>query len=202
VLAGRVAQRDGALIVSAELIDVTQGSQLWGERYNRRLADLYQVEEEIAKKISESLRVQLSGRDKERVAKRFTENSEAYQSYLRGRYFWNRRTPEDIRTGYRYFQQAIENDASYALAYSGLADCYSHLCSLGVIAPKEAWAKAKAAAALQPLRLLSILIWPRLIPQWPLCERLQTGIGKIRIKNLRMRLNWTRDIGSLRIGMP
>ena len=147
VLVGRVTQHDGALVVSAELIDTSQGSQLWGERYNRRLADLYEVEEEIAKKISESLRVQLNSKEKERGAKRFTENSEAYQFYLRGRYCWNRRTPQDIRKGYRYFQQAIENDAGYALAYSGLADCYSHLCSLGVIAPKEAWAKAKAAAA-------------------------------------------------------
>jgi TolB-like protein/Flp pilus assembly protein TadD len=147
VLAGRVTQRDGALIVSAELIDVTQGTQLWGERYSRRLTDLFEVEQEIALKISESLRVQLNGKDNERVAKRFTENSEAYQFYLRGRYWWNRRTPEDIRKGYRYFQQAIEKDAGYALAYSGLADCYSHLCSFGAMAPKEALARAKAAAA-------------------------------------------------------
>lgn len=147
VLVGRVTQRDGALVVSTELVDVGQGSQLWGERYNRNLTDLYEVEEEIARKISESLRVKLSGEEKERLTKRFTENSEAYQFYLRGRYCWTRRTPEDIRKGYRYFQQAIEKDAGYALAYSGLADCYSHLCGLGVMAPKEAWARAKAAAA-------------------------------------------------------
>jgi TolB-like protein/Flp pilus assembly protein TadD len=147
VLVGRVTQRDGALIVSTELIDVTEGSQLWGERYNRNLTDLYEVEEEIARKISESLRMKLSSEEKERLAKRFTENSEAYQFYLRGRYCWNRRTPEDIRKGYRYFQQAIDKDAGYTLAYSGLADCYSHLCALGVLAPKEAWARAKAAAA-------------------------------------------------------
>ena len=147
VLAGKVTQRDGALLLSVELIDVTHGAQLWGERYNRRLSDLYEVEEEIAKKIFESLRVQLNGKESATGTKRFTENSEAYQSYLRGRYCWNRRTPQDIRKGYRYFQQAIENDAGYALAYSGLADCYSHLCSLGAIAPKEAWARAKASAA-------------------------------------------------------
>jgi TolB-like protein/Flp pilus assembly protein TadD len=147
VLAGRVTQHDGALVVSVELIDVAQGSQLWGERYSRRLTDLYEVEEEIARKISEKLRVQLNGKEKEYVAKRFTEDNEAYQFYLRGRYWWNRRTPEDIRKGYRYFQQAIEKDAGYALAYSGLADCYSHLCSFGAIRPKEAWARAKAAAA-------------------------------------------------------
>ena len=147
VLAGRVTQRDGALVVSTELIELAQGAQLWGERYNRKLADLYDVEEEIARKISESLRVQLSAEGKERIAKRFTENSEAYQFYLRGRYCWTRRTPGDIRKGYRYFQQAIEKDAGYALAYSGLADCYSHLCALGAVAPKEAWDRAKAAAA-------------------------------------------------------
>jgi TolB-like protein/Flp pilus assembly protein TadD len=147
VLVGRVTQRDGALVVSTELVDVGRGSQLWGERYNRKLADLFEVEEEIARRISESLRVKLSGKEEERLTKRFTESSEAYQFYLRGRYCWNKRTPEDIRKGYRYFQQAIEKDASYALAYSGLADCYSHLCALGVIAPKEAWARAKAAAA-------------------------------------------------------
>jgi len=105
VLAGRVTQRDGALVVSTELIDVAQGAQLWGERYSRKLADLYDVEEEIARKISESLRVQLSGEEKEHVAKRFTENSEAYQFYLRGRYCWTRRTPEDIRKGYRFFSK-------------------------------------------------------------------------------------------------
>lgn len=147
VLVGRVTQREGTLVVSVELIDVAQGSQLWGERYCRRLTDLYEVEEEIARKIFESLRVQLDSKDKERVGKRFTENSEAYQFYLRGRYWWNRRTPEDIRKGYRYFQQAIEKDAGYALAYSGLADCYSHLCSFGAMAPREAMARAKAAAA-------------------------------------------------------
>jgi len=147
VLAGRVIQRDEALVVSAELIDVAKGSQLWGERYNRSPADLYEVEEEISKMISESLRLQLNQKEEVHGPKRFTENSEAYQFYLRGRYCWNRRTPQDIQKGYRYFEQAIENDAGYALAYSGLADCYSHLCSLGVIAPKEAWAKAKAAAA-------------------------------------------------------
>ena len=147
VLVGRVGQRDGALVVSTELVDVARGSQLWGERYNRKLSDLFEVEEEIARRISESLRVKLSGEEEQRLAKRFTENSEAYQFYLRGRYFWNKRTPDSIRKGYQYFQQAIDRDAGYALAYSGLADCYTHLCMFGVIAPKEARARAKAAAA-------------------------------------------------------
>jgi TolB-like protein/DNA-binding winged helix-turn-helix (wHTH) protein/Flp pilus assembly protein TadD len=147
VLVGRVTQRDATLVVSAELLDVTEGTQLWGERYNRKLADLFEIEQEIAKKISESLRVKLSGKEEERLTKRFTDNSEAYQLYLRGRHWWSRRTPDTLKRGQQYFQQAIEKDAGYALAYSGLADCYSHLCSLGAIPPKEAWAKAKAAAA-------------------------------------------------------
>ncbi|GAC1668683.1 MAG: hypothetical protein NVS9B4_24640 [Candidatus Acidiferrum sp.] len=147
VLVGRVTQRDATLVVSAELLDVTEGVQLWGERYNRKLADLFEIEQEIAKKISESLRVKLSGKEEERLTKRFTESSEAYQLYLRGRHWWSRRTPDTLKKGQQYFQQAVEKDAGYALAYSGLADCYSHLCSLGVIPPKVAWAKAKAAAA-------------------------------------------------------
>jgi TolB-like protein len=147
VLTGRVTQRDRTLVVSSELLDVTAGAQLWGERYNQKLADLFEIEQEIAKRISESLRVKLSGKEAERLSKRFTENSEAYQLYLRGRHWWSRRTPDTLKKGQQYFQQAIVKDAGYALAYSGLADCYSHLCSLGAIPPKEAWAKAKAAAA-------------------------------------------------------
>lgn len=147
VLTGRVTQRDTTLVVSSELLDVTAGAQLWGERYNQKLADLFEIEQEIAKRISESLRVKLSGKEAERLAKRFTENSEAYQLYLRGRHWWSRRTPDTLKKSQQYFQQAIVKDAGYALAYSGLADCYSHLCSLGAIPPKEALAKAKAAAA-------------------------------------------------------
>lgn len=147
VLVGRVTQRDATLVVSAELLDVAERSQLWGERYNRKLADLFEIEQEIARKISESLRVKLSSKEEQRLTRRFTENNEAYQLYLRGRHWWSRRTPDTLKKGQQYFQQAIEKDASYALAYSGLADCYSHLCSLGVIPPKEAWSRAKAAAA-------------------------------------------------------
>jgi TolB-like protein/Tfp pilus assembly protein PilF len=147
VLTGRVTQRDTTLVVSSELLDVTAGAQLWGERYNQKLADLFEIEQEIAKRISESLRVKLSSKEAERLTKRFTENSKAYQLYLRGRHWWSRRTPDTLKKGQQYFQQAIVKDAGYALAYSGLADCYSHLCSLGAIPPKEALAKAKAAAA-------------------------------------------------------
>ena len=147
VLTGRVIQRADNLVVSAELVDVAAGSQLWGERYHRKLADIFALEEEIARKISESLRVKLAGQEKTRLVKRSTENSEAYQLYLRGRYHWTRRTQDHVTKGIEYFQMAIEKDPSYALAYSGLADCYSILGVYGILPSRESFAKAKAAAA-------------------------------------------------------
>jgi serine/threonine protein kinase/tetratricopeptide (TPR) repeat protein len=147
VLTGRVIQRGEALVVGAELVDVAAGGQLWGERYHRKFSDIFELEEEIARKISESLRVKLSGEEKSRLSKRFTENTEAYQLYLRGRHHWGRRTPEHLRKGIEYFQQAIDKDPGYALAYSGLADCYSLLSAFSVISPKEGIPRAKAAAA-------------------------------------------------------
>ncbi len=147
VLTGRVIQRGDTLVVGTELLDVDGGAQLWGERYNRKLSDIFELEEEIARKISESLRMKLSGEEKKRLAKRFTENTEAYQLYLRGRHHWTRRTPDHLKQGVEYFQAAIAKDPAYALAYSGLADCYSILALFSVISPKEGFARAKAAAA-------------------------------------------------------
>ena len=163
VLTGRVMQRGEALVVWTELLDVQAGSQLWGERYNRKLSDIFALEEEIARKISDSLRMKLSGEEKSRLAKRSTENSEAYQLYLRGRHHWARRTPDRVRKGIEYFQQAIEKDPSYALAYSGLADCYSILGMYSILPPKEALAKAKAARSRQ---WLSMKNWQRVMLRW------------------------------------
>lgn len=146
VLTGRVIQRGEALVVGTELVDVAAGAQLWGERYNRKLSDIFELEEEIARKISESLRMKLSGEEKGRLAKRFTDNTEAYQLYLRGRHHWTRRTPDHLKQGVEYFQQAIAKDPAYALAYSGLADCHS-LLAMFSLSPKEGFARAKAAAA-------------------------------------------------------
>jgi eukaryotic-like serine/threonine-protein kinase len=146
VLTGRVIQRGETLVVGTELLDVAAGTQLWGERYNRKLSDIFELEEEIARKISESLRMKLTGEQKSQLAKRFTDNTEAYQLYLRGRHHWTRRTPDHLKQGIEYFQQAIAKDPAYALAYSGLADCYSLLALLAA-SSKEAFARAKAAAA-------------------------------------------------------
>ena len=147
VLTGRVMQRGEMLVVSAELVDVAEGSQLWGERFNRKVADIFDLEEEIARRISESLRMKLTGEEQRRLGKRYTENSEAYQLYLRGRHHWIKRTVEGMKKGAKYFQQAIDLDPGYALAYAGLADCYMMLASYIAIPPKEGQAKAKAAAA-------------------------------------------------------
>jgi serine/threonine protein kinase/tetratricopeptide (TPR) repeat protein len=146
VLTGRVMLRGQALLVSAELVDVTEGTQLWGERYNSKLDDIFELEEQVARKISERLRVKLTGEADRRLAKRFTENSEAYQLYLKGRHYWTRRTPAALQQAIAYFQQAIDKDPSYALAYAGLSDCYS-LFGLYCIEPGvEAWSNANAAA--------------------------------------------------------
>jgi len=146
VLTGRVLQLGDRLVIKAELVDAADGAQLWGEQYNRQLTDILQVQEEIAREISEKLRLRLSGEEKKRLAKRHTENTEAYQLYLKGRYYWNKRTEEGLRRGMAYFQQAIGKDPAYALAYAGLADCYRLLSSYSVLPSKESGPRAKAAA--------------------------------------------------------
>ncbi|MCA1628969.1 MAG: tetratricopeptide repeat protein [Acidobacteria bacterium] len=145
VLVGRVLQRGENLVIRAELVDVADGSQLWGEQYNRRLTDIFAIEEEIAREISDKLRLKLSPREKKRLAKRHTENTEAYQLYMKGRYHWNKRTAEEIKKGIEYFRQAIDADPAYALAYAGLADSYTVLAEYSTLPPAELRAKAKAA---------------------------------------------------------
>jgi len=146
VLTGRVVQRSDVLIIGTELVDVSNGWRLWGEQYRRKPDDIFAIQEEIANEISEKLRLSLTGEEKQRLAKRFTRNSEAYQLYLKGRFYWNRRTTEGLRKGIEYFQQAIEKDPGYALAYSGLADSYNVLPFYSAMTPLEAYSQAKAAA--------------------------------------------------------
>ncbi len=146
VLMGRVVQRGDHLSVSAELVDVRDDRQLWGEQYNRKLADILGVQEEISREISEKLRLHLTGEEKTRVAKRPTENIEAYQLYLKGRYYWNKRTEDGFRKASEYFSQAAEKDRNYALAHAGLAESYILLGNYGLLPAKEAFAKAREAA--------------------------------------------------------
>lgn len=108
VLVGTVMQRGDSLNIRTELVDVAQVSRLWGEQYNRKLSDILAVQEEIAQEIFETLRVQLSGDAKKQITKRYTDNIEAYQLYLQGRYFWNRRTDENLKKAVELFQKAID----------------------------------------------------------------------------------------------
>ncbi len=145
VLTGRVVQRGDLLNISAELVDVEDGSQLWGERYQRKFEDIFDLQDQLAEQISEKLRPKLSGEEKKRLVKHFTDNTEAYQLYLKGRHFWNKRTTDQVKKGITYFQQAIDLDPRYALAYTGLADSYILLGSYEILSPKDAFLTAKAA---------------------------------------------------------
>lgn len=127
VLTGRVQQRGKNLIVSAELVDVRNNSHLWGEQYNKPLSDIFAIQEEISHEISQKLQLKLTGKQQQLLLKRYTENTEAYHIYLKGRYYWNLRTPEGAKKGIQYFLEAIGKDPNYALAYAGLSDCYRAL---------------------------------------------------------------------------
>src|SRR2546430_10871749 len=124
VLNGRVVQRGDQLTLSLELVDARTGNQIWGEQYNRKTADLVSLQSEIARDVSSKLQLKLSGADEQKLTKNYPVNTEAYQLYLKGRFYWNKRTGEAFKKAIEYFQQAIEKDPSYALAYAGLADAY------------------------------------------------------------------------------
>src|SRR3989441_7325309 len=148
VLSGRIVQRGDNLTISAELVDVRYNKLLWGEQYERKMSELLATQREIAREIVEKLKLKVSGEEKG-FAKHYTENNEAYQLYLKGRFYWNKRTAEGMQKSLEYFQQAIERDPTFALAYSGLADTYDLLGAPdagGTVSPNEAMPKAKAAA--------------------------------------------------------
>jgi eukaryotic-like serine/threonine-protein kinase len=144
VFIGRVFRRDDSLIIKAELVDASDGSHLWGGQFSRPMKDIFAIEEEISQEITENLRLKLTGAQKKRLARRYTENTEAYQLYLKGRYHWNKRTQEGITKGIDFFQNAIDLDPNYALAYAGLADCYNLLASYSTMSPRTAFLRAKA----------------------------------------------------------
>jgi len=146
VVSGRLLQHGNMLIVRAELMDVATGAQLWGGQYKRKAEDVFALQDDLSREISEKLRLQLTGAEKQRLTKRYTEDAEAYRLYLKGRYHWNKRSPEGLQKAVEYFRQALDKDPAYSLAYAGLADTYAHLSFFNVVAPREAMPKAKAAA--------------------------------------------------------
>ena len=146
VLTGRIQQRGDTMLISAELIDVRENKQLWGEQYERKLADMLSVQRDIAREMTSSLRPTLTGSEEVKANKQHTANAEAYQLYLQGRFYWNRRSPADFEKAIGFFQQAIEKDPNYAMAYSGLADTYALKTVYSSDSPRELMPKAKAAA--------------------------------------------------------
>jgi DNA-binding winged helix-turn-helix (wHTH) protein/tetratricopeptide (TPR) repeat protein len=145
VMLGRVMQLGETIVIRSELVRVADGSQIWGEQYNCTQSDLLAIQVEIAKAITESLKLNLTRQDQIRLTKRYTSNIEAYNQYLRGRYFWNRYSKEWVVKSIEAFEQAIEIDTSFALAYTGIADAYFRLSNIHE-SPREVLPKAKAAA--------------------------------------------------------
>src|SRR2546426_227332 len=146
VLTGRMTQRGDGLSISVELINAQDNSEIWGQQYNRKLADVFAVQEEIAKEISEKLRLKLTGAERQQLAKRPTENLKAFQYYMQGRTYSQRRTREDLLRAIRYYEKAIEEDKNYALAYAGLTEAYAVLGLRGYIAPQEGRRQADESA--------------------------------------------------------
>ena len=146
VLSGRLVKLGDQVVIKTELIKVADGSQIWGDEYKSNVADILSVQDEVSRKISESLRIRLTGEDEKNLAKRYSSDAEAYQLYLKGRYYWNKRNEEGFRNSIDYFKRAEERDPSFALAFSGLADSYALLCDIGVARPVDEMPKAKAAA--------------------------------------------------------
>lgn len=142
VLNGRVIQRGDNLSISLDLVDGSSGNQIWGEKYTRKIGDLAALQMEIARDVSQKLRARLTGAEESRVTKGQTQDSEAYQLYLQGRYNWNKRTDATTSKGIEFFNQAIARDPNYALAYVGLAESYI----LNDVKADEKYSKATAAA--------------------------------------------------------
>lgn len=146
LLEGSVRKHGGDLKISAQLTDATHDAYLWAETYRGSLDDVFDIQEKVAARIVRALKLRLTADERKTLKKRPTENTEAYQLYLQGRFFWNKRSAEGLRTAIKYFEQAIEKDSRYALAWAGIADSYSLLGEYGGIPRREVYPKAEAAA--------------------------------------------------------
>jgi TolB-like protein/DNA-binding winged helix-turn-helix (wHTH) protein/Flp pilus assembly protein TadD len=158
VLEGNIQKLDGRIRVTVRLVRVADGSCLWAERFDQESADIFTLQDAISEKVARGLAVQLSARERERITKRYTESSEAYQLYQKGRYFWNKRTEDGLKKSIAFFEEAIKKDPNYALAYAGLADSY--VVQLTFLPPKEVYPKARQAA-LRALEIDETLAEPR-----------------------------------------
>jgi serine/threonine protein kinase/Flp pilus assembly protein TadD len=146
VMTGRIVQRGDSLTISVELVEVRNNKLLWGEQYERKMSELLTTQREIAAEITNKLQLKLSGEGEQRLAKKYTDNNEAYQLYLKGLFHFANRTKEDVQKAIGYFQQATQLDPNFALAYVGISQSYSMMPSYSYLSPKEAFPQAKAAA--------------------------------------------------------
>jgi len=146
LLTGRVALRGRTLTIDAELVDAAKGWRLWGEQYHRKREDFLAIQEEISREITRKLHLHLTTEARRRLEKRYTENPEAYQNYLRGRYHWSKLTEEGLHKGIRFFERAIEQDPNFALPYAGISDCYGLFAFFGTHPSKSVMPKAERAA--------------------------------------------------------
>ena len=152
VLTGRLEKLGDNLSLSVELIDTLDDSHIWGQRYTRKLSDLVGLQEELSRDIAGNLRLRLSGAEQQQLVKSYATNSEAYQLYLQGRFYWNTRSADGLQRGIEYFERALQKDPRYAPAYSGLADCY-WLLNVYNVGPSPQWSAKARAAATQALAL-------------------------------------------------
>ena len=146
VLTSRLLRDGNRVVVQTELVDVASGSQLWGQRYERTMADLSDLQRQLSQDIATNLRVRLTGNEHQKILHPSSASPEAYELYLKGRFFWGQRTKVSLQQGINYFEQAIHSDPNFALAYAGLADSYNLLDDWGKTAPRDSFPKARAAA--------------------------------------------------------
>jgi TolB-like protein/Tfp pilus assembly protein PilF len=146
ILNGRVVQHGQDLILYVELVDAATENVLWKQTYNKTMTNLVALQNNIARDVADKLKVKLTGADEQKLTKKYTENPEAYQLYLKGRFYWNKRTPQDIQKSIEYFDQAITLDPNYALAHTGLADAYALLPVYSNLPAGESLPKAREAA--------------------------------------------------------
>lgn len=178
VLEGSIQRLSDRIRVNVRLVKVADGSSLWAETFDEKFADIFTLQDSISEKVASALAVRLSTPERERITKRYTESSEAYQLYQKGRYFWNKRTQEGLKKGIDFFEQAIRKDPNYALAYAGLADSYL-VANFNLLPPHEVFPKAKQAA-LKAVEIDGALAEPRAAlafttmvydRDWPAAER-------------------------------
>jgi len=145
LLEGSVRRQGRDLRITAQLIDALSDMYVWAETYRGTMDDIFDIQEKVAAEIVQALQLRLSPDETLNLKKRFTENTRAYQLYLQGRFFWNKRSEDGLKTAIKYFEQAIEHDQHYALAWAGIADSYSLLGEFGNIPRKELYPKAEGA---------------------------------------------------------